>query len=108
MTGGFLGDNTSAVVTVNPWNMSGVPEFKFLGPEGSVEGFRQKLAGNVKDWDCNGNLSDEILRLLGDYDTFNKQCCLVISRFKLFSLCRFVTIKVLILETDFWNNFACG
>lgn len=53
------------VITLNPWNDACIPSIKFLGPERSVEDFRQKVAENLINWQANADIVDELLKLLG-------------------------------------------
>nr|XP_023015192.1 E3 ubiquitin-protein ligase FANCL-like [Leptinotarsa decemlineata]XP_023015193.1 E3 ubiquitin-protein ligase FANCL-like [Leptinotarsa decemlineata]XP_023015194.1 E3 ubiquitin-protein ligase FANCL-like [Leptinotarsa decemlineata]XP_023015195.1 E3 ubiquitin-protein ligase FANCL-like [Leptinotarsa decemlineata]XP_023015196.1 E3 ubiquitin-protein ligase FANCL-like [Leptinotarsa decemlineata]XP_023015197.1 E3 ubiquitin-protein ligase FANCL-like [Leptinotarsa decemlineata]XP_023015198.1 E3 ubiqu len=61
----WIGENISMILTVDPLNVSRIPEIKFLGPEPLVEAYRTTINGNLKKWDQNNDTFSEILHLIG-------------------------------------------
>lgn len=61
-----LCDNVSIIVTFDPYKVRSVPNIKFLGPERLIEKYRVSLMENLADFDVDGNIIDELLKLLGE------------------------------------------
>ncbi|KAJ8917320.1 hypothetical protein NQ315_002342 [Exocentrus adspersus] len=61
----WIEENFSVIITVNPSDVSRLPDIKFLGPERSVDKYRDALNANLCDWDPSGGVFSGILSLLG-------------------------------------------
>ncbi|CAH1118657.1 unnamed protein product [Phaedon cochleariae] len=61
----LIGENLSLIVTVDPFNVTRIPEIKFLGPQRQVEALRTKMNNNLEKWDQTNDTFTEILLLLG-------------------------------------------
>lgn len=59
------GENLSLIITVDPFKICQLPEIKFLGPEKSVEIYRDSLNRNLENWDPQGDIFSGILQSLG-------------------------------------------
>lgn len=56
----------SFVIRVNPHNVKAVPNIKFLGPERLIEMYRTRLVENWSNWNTDGDIVTELLKLLGE------------------------------------------
>lgn len=62
---GFLGDDISVVLKLDPCKVNELPDLKFLGPPKESEAFNKKVAANLNNWDTDGDVVEEFLKLLG-------------------------------------------
>lgn len=61
----FSGENFSVIITINPMDVSRLPEITFLGPERLVEEYRNTLNSNITEWEPKNGMFSETLKLLG-------------------------------------------
>ncbi|CAH1963537.1 unnamed protein product [Acanthoscelides obtectus] len=61
----WLDDNLSMIVTINPFRMCQIPEIKFLGPDSLTESYYSNINNTILEWDANGNIFIEIMKLIG-------------------------------------------
>lgn len=55
------------ILTVDPLNVTHLPDIKFLGPEKFAENFRKTVNENLENWDSRNDLIVEILHLIGKF-----------------------------------------
>lgn len=53
------------ILTLDPLNVTHIPDIKFLGPEKMAEIFRNTVNGNLENWDSRNDIIVEILHLIG-------------------------------------------
>lgn len=53
------------ILTVDPLNVTHIPDIKFLGPEKLAENFRVTVNEKLENWDEENDLLVEILHLIG-------------------------------------------
>ncbi|KAK4877788.1 hypothetical protein RN001_010294 [Aquatica leii] len=61
--------NVSLIVTVNPWMCNDIPQLQFMGPERLVDDYHFRISSNLSNWDLQGNIIDELVKLL-EMETF--------------------------------------
>lgn len=54
------------IITIDPFNVSLIPEIKFLGPEKLSESYRMTVNSNLALWNPANNTISEILQLIGN------------------------------------------
>ncbi|GLV36962.1 fancl [Carabus blaptoides fortunei] len=61
----MISDNCVSIkIIFDPWNMSKLPEFKFLGPSAILETFRSTLSENLANWDPDYDVLHNVMQLL--------------------------------------------
>ncbi|XP_030752976.1 E3 ubiquitin-protein ligase FANCL [Sitophilus oryzae] len=61
----WLGENVSATITVDPYNVHLRPDVRFLGPSRLVKNYGIKLNENFSKWDCQQGFLYAVQLLLG-------------------------------------------
>ncbi|XP_018562738.1 E3 ubiquitin-protein ligase FANCL [Anoplophora glabripennis] len=61
----WIRENFSVIITLNPVDVSRLPEIKLLGPERLVEEYRSNLNSNISEWEPKNGVFSETLKLLG-------------------------------------------